>query len=169
MKSIGDTITWHDFGAAELYWTFEVQSKIICDLKLAVNGEGRYKRLSLKKRGDGIYVVGKRIEVWNEMSYNRESIPLHPKEHRFSKLYAEMIHKSGHLGISTEVAKIRTRFWIVSIECIVKSIRFNCITCRKRNKQLASQIMSPLPLERLRPAPGWSSIGIDLFSMPEAK
>ena len=114
-------------------------------LEAALGGNGVYKRLSLKKREDGVYVVGKRLEIWNEMSYNKLDIPILPKEHRFSWLYAEMVHRPAHLGINTQVSKIRTRFWIVSVGRIVKSIQSKCVTCRKRDRQLASQIMSSLP------------------------
>ena len=163
LQNIGKGITPHSFETAEMYWVLEAQRSVSSELKAALGGKGVYKRLSLKKREDGVYVVGKRIEIWNEMSYNKLDIPILPKEHRFSWLYTEMVHRSGHLGINTEVSKIQTRFWIVSAGRIVKSIKSKCVTCRKRDKQLASQIMSPLPLERLKPAPPWSSVGIDLF------
>ena len=163
LKSIANEITPHAFGDAVLYWTQEAQKEIMHDLKLAVEGKGRYKRLNLRRRGDGLYVVGKRTEVWNEMSYNKTDIPILPEKHRISKLYAEFIHKSSHLGVNADVAKIRTHFWIIAINRIVKIIRYNCIPCRKRNKQLCSQVMSPLPVERLKPAPAWSTIGIVLF------
>ena len=61
-----------------------------------------------------------------------------------------MLLKSGHT-------------WIIAINRIVKFIRYNCIHCRKRDKQLCLQVMSPCPVERLKPAPAWSTIGIDLF------
>ena len=62
----------------------------------------------MKRREDGLYVVGKRTEVWNEMSDNKTDIPILPEKHRISKLYAEFIHKSGHLGVNVDVVKIRT-------------------------------------------------------------
>ena len=115
LSNIGKEISPHSLELAEMYWVLDAQRSVLAELKAAVNGKGLYKRLSLKKREDGVYVVGKRVEVWNEMSYNRLDIPILPKEHRFSLLYARMVHRSAHLGVNTEVSKIRTRFWIVSV------------------------------------------------------
>ena len=144
-----------------LYWTLEAQKEIIHDLKLAGEGKGRYKRLNLRRREDGLYVVRKRNEVWNEMSYNKTDIPILPEKHRTSKLYAEFIHKSGHLGVNGDVAKMRTHLWIIAINRIMKIIRYNCIPAERAIS--SSQVMSPLPVQRLNPAPAWSTIGIDLF------
>ena len=59
--------------------------------------------------------------------------------------------------------KIRLRFWICNLEKIVKSIRNKCVVCRKRNKVLLEQQMGQLPVRRLKPAPPWMSVNLDLF------
>ena len=46
---------------------------------------------------------------------------------------------------------------------MVKSIRYNCVICKKLDKRLSEQIMGKLPIERLRPSPAWSCTAIDLF------
>ena len=46
---------------------------------------------------------------------------------------------------------------------MVKSIKLNCVVCKKIEKKLTGQVMGKLPEERLKPAPPWSSTAIDLF------
>ena len=94
------------FEMAEAYWVREAQSSIAANLELAVNGNGPYRRLNLEKSEDGIFVVGKRIAEWNEMSYNKQGIPILPKEHPISKLYVTYVHNRDHLGVSATVAKV---------------------------------------------------------------
>lgn len=74
-----------------------------------------------------------------------------------------LIHRKGHLGVLSTSSKIRTRFWIVKLLKMVKSIRYNCVICKKLDKKLSEQIMGKLPVERLKPSPAWSCTAIDLF------
>ena len=46
---------------------------------------------------------------------------------------------------------------------MVKSIKYNCVTCKELDKRLSEQIMGKLPIERLRPSPAWYCTAIDLF------
>lgn len=61
------------------------------------------------------------------------------------------------------MSKIRLRFWIPKIHNIVKSIRYNCVICKKLDGNLNSQIMGQLPEERRMPSPPWYNTAIDLF------
>ena len=79
----------------------------------------------LKKRlADGIFIVKGSTEAWNELS-NNDDVILLPKDHRFSKLYAEYIHNIDHLGVNANIAKIRAVLWIVGTEKLMKAIRYN--------------------------------------------
>ena len=123
----------------------------------------RYKRLGAYRRSDGIVVVGSRLENWMKATYNNLKMILLPHDHRLARLYVEFIHKQGHTGISATACKVRLKFWIVKLEKLVRSVRFNCIVCRKMTKKRCEQIMGPLPDVRLNPAPAWSSVSLDLF------
>ena len=63
----------------------------------------------------------------------------------------------------------RLHFWIIGIQKLCKSIRQNCVECRKRFSKLCSQVMGKLPLERLKPSPPSSSTGIDLIGPYEIR
>lgn len=140
--------TAEDLMKADLLWIKEAQSNMNRELK-----KGKYKRLCPRMREDGIYVVGDRTTRWMEMSYNKKEVILLPYEHRFSQLYAEYIHNRGHYGVSTTASKIRSKFWIVKLLKMTKSIKHNCIICKRLDKKLSEQVMGKLPEERLKPAP----------------
>ena len=158
LKSATQLLTAGDIDNAERFWILESQSSMEKDIL-----SGKFKRLCPRKRDDGIYVVGGRARGWVEMSYNKSEIILLPYEHRFSRLYAEHIHCRGHLGVLSTASKIRTKFWIVKLLKLVKSIRTNCVICKKLDKKLHEQVMGKLPIERLKPAPAWTYTALDLF------
>jgi hypothetical protein len=125
--------------------------------------KNRFKRLGAKRRPDGIIVVGGRLESWMKATYNKQELILLPYDHRLSRLYVELVHKQGHTGISATACKVRLKFWIIKLEQVVRSVRFNCVICRKNTKKCCEQIMGPLPDVRINPAPAWSSVSLDLF------
>ena len=62
--------------------------------------------------------------------------------------------------LKSDIARVRLEYWIVGVPQICSSIRYKCVTYKRKH---AAQIMDKLLIERLKPAPPWSSIGIDLF------
>ena len=168
LKYISNPITVNKYDESVLYWVKKSQRTILPELKNGVSGRGKLRKLCPILRDDGFYVVGGRAIRWFEASYNKSLIPILPKC-EFSKLYAGMIHREKHVGIDSDIAKIRLEFWIIGLQQICKSINYNCIDCRKRRAELSSQIMGKLPLDRLKPSPPWNSVGIDLFGPFEVR
>ena len=142
--------SWWEFAR---FWFLEreAQSKILHELEMGVRGNGTLRKLTLSKV-DGIYVAVGRMEAW---TYSDHQLVVLPHTHRYSKLYAEHIHNISHRGVRADTAKIRSKYWIVGLGKLVRSIRYHCVTCRKREGKLQEQIMAPLPIERLKPAPMW--------------
>ena len=108
-------------------------------------------------------MVGGRGERWIEMSHNENEVILLAYDNRFSRIYAEHIHRQGHLGVLSTCSKIRSKFWIIKLLKMVKFIRYNCLIYKKLDKRSSEQIMGKLPVERLKPSPTWSCTAIDLF------
>ncbi|XP_033112733.1 uncharacterized protein LOC117113494 [Anneissia japonica] len=96
-------------------------------------------------------------------------VPLLPHDHEFTKLYAVMTHDDGHNGVDTTMTKIRSHYWVVRLRRLVTSIRHSCIRCRKFEGEEIRQQMAPLPLQRLKPSPTWSSVGCNLFGPLKVK
>ena len=71
--------------------------------------------------------------------------------------------------ITKNVATVRLEYWVLGLPQMCTDARNKCVHCRKFYVKPASQIMGMLPLERLKPAPAWNSIGIDLFGPFEVK
>ena len=135
-KNVTEVLTPEDIANAEHFWILQAQKIMHEDLK-----KGKYKRLCLPKRNDGIHTVEGSSQRWVEMSNNKQELILLPYEHRFSKLYAEHILQRGHLGVLSTARKIRSRFWIIRLLKLVKCIKNNYIVCRKMEKKLGEQIM----------------------------
>ena len=125
--------------------------------------------MSPKIREDGIIVAGTRVEKWLKEHFGTDGIVLLPYNHRISRLYSMFVHNICHSGISATVWKIRRRFWIVHAMKLVKSIVNKCIPCKVKREKNASQLMCPLPLERMKPAPPLHSIAVDYFGPIEIR
>ena len=113
---------------------------------------------------DGVIMVGGRTERWMQATWNRQKFILLPKNHRISELIARYEHGAGgHLGVESTIAKIRSKYWIIGIRILVRRLVRNCTLCIRKRLQTCSQVMSPLPVERLRPSPPFAHVGIDYF------
>ena len=65
--------------------------------------------------------------------------------------------------MDSDIVRVSLEYWIVGVHQICSSIRYKCVTCKRKHAACSSQIMGKLPIERLKPSPQWSSVGIDLF------
>ena len=74
-----DPITVSKYDGAVYYWVKESQQSILVELRKEVNGTGKFRKLCPILREDGVYVVGGRT------SYNKQLIPILPREHPFTK------------------------------------------------------------------------------------
>ena len=148
-------ISSEDSHAAEIWWIKEAQRSI--DIKRCTN-------LKPTKDEKGVWRVGGRTERWMASTWNRQKFILLPKDAHVSVLIARYLHESGgHLGVAASISKVRSRFWIIGLRSLMKSIVRNCCHCRKKLKMLHSQTMSTLPVERLKPSPSFLTVGIDYF------
>ena len=77
--------------------------------------------------------------------------------------------KGGHLGVAASIAKVRSIYWILGINKTMKAMISNCVKCKRMRLNMCSQIMSPLPIERIQPNPQFTNIGVDYFGPFEIK
>ena len=145
-------------------WVKHVQESLCEEIKA-----GKHKKL-IPTMEDGIYVVGGRAERWIHSTWNRQKFILLPGKHYFSKLIAEKEHIDvGHLALESTIARIRSKYWIIGVRKLVREVIRNCRHCKLKFKKLASQKMSPLPIERLKPTPPFQNVGLDYFGPFEVK
>ena len=163
-KIMMNPISSNQLKEAEIYWVHQVQSQpsFALELENGVCGKGNLRKLNILKV-NGIYIASGRIGAWNEFTYNKKDLPILTAKHKFCEIYARHIHNQAHRGPKADVSKIRSEYWIVGIQRLAKRIYHNCVDCRRLHGKLQQQIMAPLPIERLKPAPMWHFTGIDLF------
>jgi hypothetical protein len=88
-----------------------------------------------------------------------------PRKHTVTKLIIRNIHIcEGHMGVSHILTTLRQRFWILHGAAAVKDVIRHCISCQRQNTIACSQLMAPLPAERVK-AGGYSfsHTGLDYF------
>ena len=147
-----------DIKDAERFWIIDAQSGMHEKIK-----KGKLKKLQ-PRVADGLIVVGGRTERWMAATWNMQAFILLPQDHKFSELIAKYEHeKIGHLAEAATISKIRSKYWIIGITKIVKQLINRCVDCKKKNKKREQQIMSPLPVERLKPTPAFLNVGVDYF------
>ena len=151
---VDSEITSEDIQAAELFWVREAQSTI--------NVAQFYKFKPVIE--DGVIEVGGRTERWMASTWNRQRFILLPKDSHISLLIARHEHvNGGHLGVAASVSKVRSRYWIIGIKVLMKRIVRECRHCKEKLKTLQQQVISPLPIERIKPSPAFNTVGVDYF------
>ena len=147
-----------DLDEAITFWVKEAQASIH-----DTANQKRYLKLQ-PQLVDGVFQVGGRVERWMEATWNKQKFILLPKDHRLSYLISLYEHqKSGHLANAATISRIRSKYWIVGVTRIVNSIIDRCVLCKKKFKRFQQQIMSPLPVERIKPSPPFYNVGVDYF------
>ena len=150
----GSHPTVTDMKDAKTMWIKEAQTSL--DL-----AKCKQLRPSLE---DGIVVVGGRTERWMQATWNKQKFVLLPKDHQLSHLIVSHEHTAGgHLGTAATIDKIRSNYWIIGVTKMVKSLIGKCVPCRRARKKLYSQVMSPLPVERIKPSPPFAFVAVDMF------
>jgi len=153
-SNVDTGLSSEEIKAAELLWIKEAQ--------LNINIAKFYKFKPVIE--DKIIMVGGRTERWMASTWNQQRFVLLPNDSHISLLIARDEHiKGGHLGVAASVSKVRSKYWIVGIKTLMKKIVNQCIHCKEKLKALQEQIISPLPIERIKPSPAFHTTGVDYF------
>ena len=144
------------FEKGKALWIKHVQRE------LGNHWERRFKRLGTRE-AEGIIVVGHRIEGYLKENWDSDGLVLLPNKSYFSELVVREAHSENHEGVDATKARVRREYWIPHLSKLARKIRKSCYDCRKRDLQLCTQQMSPLPIERLKPSPPFYYCGFDLF------
>ena len=111
----------------------------------------------------GMLRVGGRLQKSSLPHDNKHQIIL-PKCYESELMIREQHERLGHTGRLHVIAKLRERFWIVSVNSVARSVLSKCVKCRKIRGQALTQKMANLPEERLIPdKPPFSCVGVDFF------
>ncbi|XP_072388594.1 uncharacterized protein [Diabrotica undecimpunctata] len=110
---------------------------------------------------NSILRVGGRLEH-TELSFSQKFPILLPENDHVVDLLINREHmRLGHSGAQNVLGNFRLRYWPLNGIRRIKTIIKKCVICHRFNAQFASQIMSPLPLDRVQQARPFSKTGID--------
>ena len=85
--------------------------------------------------------------------------------HNFVKLFLRHTHlKNHHQSIDYLRSKVQERYAILKLRSTLRSIKSNCVLCRKLRAATIQPITADLPKERLAyQSPPFTNIGVDYF------
>lgn len=96
----------------------------------------------------GMICVGGRLRNAHITNDHKHPILL-SKDHAITKLVIQDMHiKHCHAGVQNTVAAIKTLYWPINANNLVKQAIRQCITCFKANPKPAQHIMGDLPKHR---------------------
>ncbi|KAL0162344.1 hypothetical protein M9458_041740, partial [Cirrhinus mrigala] len=108
--------------------------------------------------------VGGRFER-SDLSMNEVHPIIIPGRHHLATLLVSHYHEAvKHQGRHLTEGAIRTAgFWLVGAKRCISSLLHRCIICRRLRGKMEHQQMAALPAERLRVAPPFTYVGVDVF------
>ncbi|KAK3736377.1 hypothetical protein QZH41_006148 [Actinostola sp. cb2023] len=144
-QGLDGPLTPQELVEAELFWIKEAQKSLHTRQE-----RGEFQSLSPFVDDNGVLRVGGRIDK-AVVSYDTRHPALLPNEHKISLMITRQIHQSGHTGVATTAAKIRTKYWILKVNKICKTVKFRCSFCREMAHKVETQVMADLPQLRVTP------------------
>ena len=70
-----------------------------------------------------------------------------PQTSWVTKLIIKQYYEDGNhsTGTNDTLAVLSTRYWIISAREVIREVEKDCVVCRRRKANLATQVMAPLP------------------------
>ena len=124
---------------------------------------GKYSALKPIQDGQGLWVVGTRLNNFNPMTFDSNPQKLLPYDHSATQLIMQEAHKNGHRGRNGTLAKFRESFWTPNGSKLAWQAKNKCQLCKLRSCQLLEQTMGQLPEARLKPSPPFCYSMVDFF------
>ncbi|GBN45008.1 hypothetical protein AVEN_12180-1 [Araneus ventricosus] len=85
-----------------------------------------------------------------------------PTKDKFVKLLILDAHvKMCHLGVDGTLTQLREQFWIIKGRQFVKNILNDCIICRRYKVKTGTQVVAPLPPDRIQEHSPFDVSGVD--------
>ena len=106
-----------------------------------------------------------RIKLLVEADYDIKHPIILDSRHPAVRLFLKKEHLiNHHEGIDFLRACIQRRYAVLKLRSALRSIKFNCVLCRKRSKKSVQPMMADLPAERLSyGSPPFFNTGMDYF------
>lgn len=152
---------------AENFVVKNIQKTMECELKKSSSKKGhggRYAKLKPVQDASGIWVVGERLTRYNAMTPDSSLQRLLPSKHPAKRLFMERAHQAGgHRGRDAALARFRMRYWTSQGSKVARLVKMDCQLCKLRDAKFLEQPMGLLPEARLKPAPAFNHVMLELF------
>lgn len=149
---------------------------VLCKVDQQTGIRSQFDGLLLQKKGrqhldklcpmddDGIIRVGGRLGQSMILNYSLKHPIVLDGKRRLAYLIVKDIHeRHGHMGVQFVISLVRTRFWILKLSWLVKTIKRNCVVCRRRDCHTLTPQMAALPPARIEPVLPFIRCGVDYF------
>lgn len=142
---------------AELHFLKESMRRTQVELE-----KGNLVPLRPQKDGSGVICLSSRAVKGFKLNYNNDRLPILTTKDPLAYLWMKHVHAEDHTGVTRTLAKSRRKYWIIRGGRLSRKIRRECYTCRKLDKEMAGQLMAPLPDFRLASSPVFDVTSMDL-------
>ena len=113
---------------------------------------------------DGLIRVGGRLSKSEEFSESFKHPVILPKKSFVVSLIVGNAHaKVAHAGRGVTLSELRSQYWILSANSVVRHFISKCVVCRRLRGSPGEQKMADLPKERITPSPPFTYSGVDYF------
>ena len=113
---------------------------------------------------DGLIRVGGRLGNSLEFAEDFKHPVILPKKSFIVELIVRDAHKKvAHAGRGITLIKLRSRYWIVNANSVVRHLISKCVVCRRLRGTTGEQKMADLPEERITSGLPFTYCGVDLF------
>ena len=160
-------VTAQHLKEAEDFVVKNVQKTIECELKKSSSTKGnggQYAQLKPVQDASGTWVVGERLTRYNAMTPDSSLQRLLPSKHPATRLFMQRAHQAGgHRGRDATLARFRMHYWTPQGSKLARLVKISCQLCKLRDAKFLEQPMGLLPEARLKPAPAFNHVMLDLF------
>ena len=144
-------LKWKEMQKRDVWWIKKVQNEATNNPET----EAIKRELNLQLNESGILECRGRIDG---------EYPIYlPRNNTYTQKVVEQAHQNTlHGGVAMTMAKVRDRFWVPKLRCLVKRIRSNCHGCvRFRAQAYQSPPIGNLPTTRTQGTTPFQVLGVD--------
>ena len=141
------------------------QKDMAVELLLAKDkGAGRYRKLAPSCDDDGVWRVGSRLRNFVPFTSDNKMPVILPPKNRITLLIMREAHQFAHTGQDGTLCRFHYNgYWTIGAGHLARSIKKQCVPCRKLDKVTLSQAMGNIPEERFLDLKPWGYCQIDLL------
>lgn len=111
-----------------------------------------FQQLNVFMDSEGLIRINSRVNLNKYEYYPQQFAFLVPRKHAITRALLLHTHcEFKHICIESQIASLRSRFWIPQIRAALKSIQAHCNFCSWKRAMPHAPIMAPLPSFRTNP------------------